>query len=249
MRSLGQLVAGVAHELNNPIGFVHANLQLLQEYARKLVAAQRAGEDTARIEAAIEKLLSRSREGTERVKQIVADLRTFSRMDSAELADVDLNEEIERTIALMEPRLRDGIEIERDYGELPRVRCYAGQLNQVFLNLLANACDALDGKGRIRIRTRARLDASGRPTGVRLQFHDDGPGIPPEVQARIFEPFYTTKPVGRGTGLGLSISYGIVERHGGRMLVGSAPGEGTSFVIELPLVARPPGGDLEGSVG
>ncbi|HTY16995.1 MAG TPA: ATP-binding protein [Myxococcota bacterium] len=249
MRSLGQLVAGVAHELNNPIGFVHANLQLLQEYARKLVAAQRAGEDTARIEAAIEKLLSRSREGTERVKQIVADLRTFSRMDSAELADVDLNEEIERTIALMEPRLRDGIELERDYGELPRVRCYAGQLNQVFLNLLANACDALDGKGRIRIRTRARLDASGRPTGVRLQFHDDGPGIPPEVQARIFEPFYTTKPVGRGTGLGLSISYGIVERHGGRMLVGSAPGEGTSFVIELPLVARPPGGDLEGSVG
>jgi signal transduction histidine kinase len=242
MRSLGQLVAGVAHELNNPIGFVHANLQLLQEYARKLVAAQRAGEDTARIEAAIDKLLARSREGTERVKQIVADLRTFSRMDQADLADVDLNEEIDRTLALMEPRFREGIEVERDYGELPKVRCYAGQLNQVFLNLLANACDALDGKGTIQIRTRARpgVGPERSGAGVRIEFHDDGPGIPPEVQARIFEPFYTTKPVGRGTGLGLSISYGIVERHGGRMLVGSAPGEGTSFVIELPLVAKAP---------
>jgi signal transduction histidine kinase len=239
MRSLGQLVAGVAHELNNPIGFVHANLQLLQEQVRKLTAAQQTGEDTERIEAAIAKLLARSREGTERVKQIVADLRTFSRMDHAELAEVDLNEEIERTLALMEPRVRDGIEIVRDLGELPRVRCYAGQLNQVFLNLLMNACDALGGKGTIRIRTRVRTSA-GAATGVRLEFHDDGPGIAPEAQGRIFEPFYTTKPVGQGTGLGLSISYGIVERHGGRMLVGSAPGEGTTFVIELPLVARAP---------
>ncbi|MCZ7617774.1 MAG: GAF domain-containing sensor histidine kinase [Myxococcota bacterium] len=245
MRSLGQLVAGVAHELNNPIGFVHANLQLLQEYSRKLAAAHRAGEDTTKIEAAIEKLLSRSREGTERVTKIVQDLRTFSRMDQADLVDVNLNEEIDRTVTLMEPRLRDGIDLVRDYGELPRVRCYAGQLSQVFMNLLMNACDALEGKGRIRIRTRVigMLPAPGSSapssSGVRLEFHDDGPGIPPEVQAQIFEPFYTTKPVGKGTGLGLSISYGIVERHGGRMLVGSAPGEGTTFVIELPLVAAP----------
>jgi two-component system NtrC family sensor kinase len=152
---------------------------------------------------------------------------------------VDLNEEIDRTIALMEARLRDGIELERDYAPLPRVRCYAGQLNQVFMNLLMNACDALEEKGRIRIRTRVRSDAQQQPVGVRLEFHDDGPGIPPDVQARLFEPFFTTKPVGKGTGLGLSISYGIVERHGGRMLVGSAPGEGTTFVIELPLVAKP----------
>ncbi|MEB2344712.1 MAG: GAF domain-containing sensor histidine kinase [Deltaproteobacteria bacterium] len=239
MRSLGQLVAGVAHELNNPIGFVHANLQLLQEYSRRLVSAQRAGEDTSKIEAAIEKLLARSREGTERVTKIVQDLRTFSRMDHAALADVDLNEELDRTIALMEARLRDGIELVRDYAPLPRVRCYAGQLNQVFMNLLMNACDELDGKGRIRVRTRVRTGARKEPVGVRLEFHDDGPGIPPDVQARLFEPFFTTKPVGKGTGLGLSISYGIVERHGGRMLVGSAPGEGTTFVIELPLVARP----------
>jgi len=241
MRSLGQLVAGVAHELNNPIGFVHANLQLLSEYVPKLVAAQRAGEDTARVESAIEKLLSRSREGTERVKQIVADLRTFSRMDQAVLSEVDLNREIDRALTLMEPRLRDAIEVERDYGDLPPVRCYAGQLNQVFTNLLMNAADAIDGKGKLRIRTRARRSSASNPAsgGVRLEFHDDGPGMSPEVQARIFEPFFTTKPVGQGTGLGLSISYGIVERHGGRMLVGSAPGEGTTFVIELPLVAKP----------
>ncbi len=241
MRSLGQLVAGVAHELNNPIGFVHANLQLLSEYVPKLVTAQRAGEDTVRIESAIEKLLSRSREGTERVKQIVADLRTFSRMDQAVLSEVDLNREIDRALTLMEPRLRNAIEVERDYGELPLVRCYAGQLNQVFTNLLMNAADAIDGKGKVRIRTRARKHSAADPAsgGVRLEFHDDGPGMSPEVQARIFEPFFTTKPVGQGTGLGLSISYGIVERHGGRMLVGSAPGEGTTFVIELPLVAKP----------
>src|SRR5690606_26010311 len=146
-----------------------------------------------------EKLLARSRQGTERVTKIVQDLRTFSRMDQAELAEVDLHEEIDRTLTLMEPRLRDVVEVERDYGALPRVRCYAGQLNQVFMNLLMNASDALGGKGRIRIRTRVRPGGGG----VRLEFHDAGPGIPPEVQARMFEPFFTTKPVGQGTGLGL----------------------------------------------
>jgi signal transduction histidine kinase len=141
----------------------------------------------------------------------------------------------------LEPRLRDAVEVEREFGGIPLVSCYAGQLNQVFTNLLMNAADAIGGKGKIRIRTFAK--SSSKPSGpidcVRIEFHDDGPGMSPEVQARIFEPFFTTKPVGQGTGLGLSISYGIVERHGGRMLVGSAPGEGTTFVIELPLVAKP----------
>jgi signal transduction histidine kinase len=230
MRTLGQLVAGVAHELNNPIGFVHANLKLLDEYVAKLVALQERGEDGARVKEAIAKLLSRSREGTQRVKQIVADLRTFSRMDQAELQEADLNEEIERTIALMEPRAKCGIEVERDFGELPRVRCHAGQLNQVFMNLLINACDAMGDKGRIRVSTRAP-----DPQRVRLEFQDDGPGIPPEMRDRVFEPFFTTKPVGQGTGLGLSLSHGIIERHGGRIWVESEPGEGTRFVIELPI--------------
>jgi len=239
MKSLGQLVAGVAHELNNPIGFVHANLQLLDEYIRKLVEAQRAGGDTKRSQEAIAKLLSRSREGTERVKKIVADLRTFSRMDHAELQDADLHEEIERTLALMEPRFKNGVTLERDYGELPRVRCYAGQLKQVFLNLLMNACDAMEDRGCIRITTR-----SG-PDGVRLEFRDDGPGIPEDERSRIFDPFFTTKPVGEGTGLGLSLSHGIIERHGGQIAVESEVGQGTNFVIDLPLVAvgEPPEAD------
>jgi signal transduction histidine kinase len=231
MKSLGQLVAGVAHELNNPIGFVHANLQLLDEYIQKLVDAQGSDQDREKVREAITKLLSRSREGTQRVKKIVQDLRTFSRMDQAELQEVDLHEEIDRTLALMEPRFKNAIQVVRDYGILPRVRCYPGQLNQVFLNLLMNACDAIDGKGVIRIETRRT------ETGVTLEFHDSGPGIAPEIQSRIFDPFFTTKPVGVGTGLGLSLSHGIIERHGGRIRVESEPGRGATFVIDLPLDA------------
>ncbi len=241
MRSLGQLVAGVAHELNNPIGFVHANLQLLEEYIERLGRDDLPEERREKAREAIEKLLARSREGTERVKQIVQDLRTFSRTDEADLQEVFLNQEIDRTLTLMEPRLKSGVEVERDYGDLPPVRCYAGQLNQVFMNLLMNACDAMDGRGHITVRTRPEAE------GVRLEFRDDGPGMPEEVMERIFEPFYTTKPVGQGTGLGLSLSHGIVERHGGRMEVRSALGEGTTFVLHLPLEPPAAGGE-EGDV-
>jgi signal transduction histidine kinase len=229
MRTLGQLVAGVAHELNNPIGFVHANMKLLEEYVAKLVRLQESGQDTARAREAISKLLARSREGTDRVKQIVADLRTFSRMDQSETQEADLNEEIERTITLIEPRCKCGIEVHRDFGALPRVRCHAGQLNQVFMNLLVNACDAIGERGHITVRTRPGGD------NVRLEFEDDGPGIPAELRDRVFEPFFTTKPVGQGTGLGLSLSHGIIERHGGRIWVDSDLDVGTRFVVELPV--------------
>jgi len=233
LKSIGQLVAGVAHELNNPIGFVHANLQLLDEFIQKLVEGQRTESDTERIREAISKLLMRSREGTARVTQIVQNLRSFSRMDQAELQEVDLHEEIDRTLGLMEPQLK-AIEVTRDYGALPRVRCYPGQLNQVFLNILINSCDALgDEGGAIEVKTRAT------PDGVRLEFHDNGPGIPPEVQSRLFDPFFTTKPVGKGTGLGLSLSHGIIDRHGGRISVDPDVSEGTTFLIDLPLDAAP----------
>jgi signal transduction histidine kinase len=231
MRSLGQLVAGVAHELNNPIGFVHANLQLLDGYIGRLIRAQEAGEDARTAREAITKLLRRSREGTERVKRIVMDLRTFSRMDQAEVSETDLNEEINRTLGLMEPRFKGGISVERDFRELPPVKCLPAQLNQVFMNLIMNACDALEGRGKLRIRTRAV------PAGVLLEFEDDGPGIPEEMQRRIFDPFFTTKAVGQGTGLGLSISHGIVERHGGTLSVECPPRGGTIFRITLPLEA------------
>jgi signal transduction histidine kinase len=237
MRSLGQLVAGVAHELNNPIGVVHANLPLLNEFIGKLVRAQEEGGDPGKPHETIRKLLARSREGTERVKKIVMDLRTFSRMDQAELSDADLNDALERTIGLMEPQFKGGIELVKDLGELPLVRCYPAQLNQVFMNLLMNATDVLDDRGTVKVASRSL------PEGVEITITDDGPGIPPEVRERIFEAFFTTKPVGKGTGLGLSISRGIVDRHGGTLSVDCPPDGGTRFTIELPLVAAPPEGE------
>ena len=235
LKSLGQLVAGVAHELNNPIGFVHANLQLLEEYMDALPRDGARDAETERIRGIISKLLLRSREGAERVKEIVQDLRTFSRMDQADLQEAVLNEEIDRTLTLMKPRLRGQIEVIRDYAEVPPMRCYPSQLNQVLLNLLMNACDAMPDGGRISIRT--------RPTrfGVRLDIADNGPGIPPELIREIFDPFFTTKAIGQGTGLGLSISHSIVERHGGRIYAQSPPEGGATFSVELPLDAAATG--------
>ena len=210
----------------------HRNLHLIEGYVEKLIRFQQSGESVDKPRAAISKLLTSSRGGTQRGKDIVQNLRTFSRMDQAEVDEADLNAEIETTLGLVEPHLKGGISLERDFGDLPRVRCLPGQLNQVFMNLLMNARDALEGKGRILVRTRTS------EMGVALFFEDDGPGIPEEVRSRMFDPFFTTKPVGKGTGLGLAITHEIIERHGGRMDVQCPETGGTIFRIDLPLAAR-----------
>ncbi len=232
LASLGELVAGVAHELNNPIGFLYANLDHIDRYLARL----RAGEgDPAQVHALLGEMIESCREGARRTKAIVQDLRTFSRLDEHERKPTDLNAAIETTLRLLAHRVGRGIEIVKDLGELPFVPCYPGPINQVLMNLLANACDAVGERGRIAITTR-RIGENGEAR-VRITIEDSGIGIPPENLERIFDPFFTTKDVGKGTGLGLSITHSIVERHGGTIRVESTPGEGTRFTVELPSEA------------
>ena len=228
MSSLGQLVAGVAHELNNPIGFVYANVELIREQIEKI----REGKDTERAYGRLGKLLTRSKEGALRTKKIVEDLRNFSRLDEAEWKAVDLNDGLESTRELLAFRLGDRIRVHREYGEIPLVECRAGQINQVFMNILNNAVDAIEGEGDIWIRTEVIEEGESGRVAVTIQ--DNGPGIPAEKIGKIFDPFYTTKDVGKGTGLGLSISYGVIQRHDGRIDVEIEVGRGTTFTIELP---------------
>ncbi len=248
MASLGQLVAGVAHEINNPINFVQGNLHVLKDYAESLrcyllgltelidpddsdvqkkLEDLRNTHDVEYIFDDLEDAFSGCEEGVERTTTIIQDLRTFSRHDCGETATVNIHDGIESTLALLNSRLR-GIEVVRDFDELPSVECLAGQVNQVWMNLLANAADAVDGHGRITIRTRTC------PSSIRVEIEDDGCGIPEAQLARIFDPFYTTKGVGSGTGLGLAITYGIIRRHGGEIQVTSDEGQGTRFSVELP---------------
>ncbi|HEY9761759.1 MAG TPA: ATP-binding protein [Trichocoleus sp.] len=265
MSSLGQLVAGVAHEINNPVNFIHGNLTHVQEYTEDLLGLvqlyQRYDPHPAsEIEAAAEeidleflqddlpKMLASMRLGTERIRQIVLSLRNFSRMDEAEFKTVNIHEGIDSTLLILQHRLkarpeRPEIEVIKDYAELPLVECYAGQLNQVFMNILVNSIDALEESiakctrqeiqarpNRITIRTSV-VDAEW----IEVAIADNGVGIPKEVQQRIFDPFFTTKPLGKGTGMGMSISYQIVtEKHGGKLTCFSIPGEGTEFIMQIP---------------
>jgi signal transduction histidine kinase len=260
MRALGQLVAGVAHELNNPISFVSANIEHLRVYLDRVLQLLRAYEGSAlsdsdreRVErlerdiqlddllADLPGLLADCEEGAQRTKRIVSELRTFSRSDEHDRwRHVDLHRCIESTLALLGHRLKDRIAVHRDFGDLPEVVCLPSQINQVLMNLLANAADAIGGAGNIWIVTK-RIDAcsadSGQPS-VELEIRDDGAGIGEEVRGRIFEPFFTTKDLGKGTGLGLSVSYGIVQRHGGSLTFESSTARGTAFVLRLPVERR-----------
>lgn len=254
MASLGQLAAGVAHEINNPAGFIYGNMDILRECVAGLekllkvyegaplpedIAAEvRALKDEMGYEDTLEDLhsiIDDCYNGAERIRDVVQNLRTFSRLDEADYKLVDLHEGLDSTIRLLSQYYGpDRTRLERVYGQLPPVSCYAGQLNQVWMNLLANASQAAGPEGTVRIATRLETGKAA------VYISDNGPGIKPEHMRRIFDPFFTTKPVGEGTGLGLSISYSIIERHGGEIRVKSRPGEGATFLVTLPLQAKPP---------
>ena len=229
MASLGRLVAGVAHEINNPVSFIASSVAPLR---RRLARAREgATPETARLLAEADEIVGIMARGAERTAAVVRDLRSFSRLQETALKPVDLHGGLEVTLRLLEARWHDRIAVHREYGTLPLVECDAGQINQVFMNLLANACDAVESGGNIWVTTRA--DAGHVTVAVR----DDGHGIPADALGRIFEPFFTTKPIGQGTGLGLAISHGVVAAHGGRIEVDSEPGHGSTFRVVLPITA------------
>jgi signal transduction histidine kinase len=250
MASLGALAAGVAHEINNPVGFISSNLGTLADYVSGLVRLMeeyrslepeanpqaRARIDQIKKEIGldyilqdIETLVKESIEGSERIRRIVADLKEFSHADDETKKYVDLNKGIESTISIAWNELKYKAEVIRDFGQLPQLFCYPQKLNQVFLNLLVNAAQAIPQKGRIIVKTRQQDGC------VVAEVRDTGSGIPPENLSRLFAPFFTTKPVGKGTGLGLHIAYKIVKEHGGKIEVESRLGEGTCFRVFLPL--------------
>jgi signal transduction histidine kinase len=234
MASLGLIVAGVAHEINNPLSFIVGNVEPLHQtlaQVRTLATTHRDPQLAAEVDR-LTKILGLMALGAERTATIVQDLRTFSRLGEAEPRPTDLHEAIEVSLRLLRPRWADRIAIHREYGLLTPVEVIPGQINQIFMNLLANACDAIRGRGNLWIRT-ACEDAH-----VTVTIRDDGTGIAPEHVARVFDPFFTTKPVGQGTGLGLAITQGIVSHHGGTIRVTAEPGKGTEFQIVLPTDGR-----------
>lgn len=274
MSSLGQLVAGIAHEINNPVGFIHGNLCHAREHTRDLLDLialyqQQCPQPSTQLQKKLEtvdleflqadlpRLFSSMQTGAERIRQIVLSLRIFSRLDEADLKAIDLHEGIDSTLLVLQSQLKgqlhSPIQIMKDYGSLPLVECYAGQLNQVIMNLLSNAIDAVEEKRLLELEAHlaAQIWDAGSPSPfsptiwiktqikgdrVEIRIIDNGIGMSKEVASQIFNPFFTTKPPGKGTGLGLSISYQIItEKHNGSLTCSSQPGQGAEFVIDIPV--------------
>ena len=250
MASIGQLAAGVAHEINNPVGYINSNLGALQQYVATLLRLIKAYEkhegelspatrealnalkeegDLAYLRQDIGDLLSESVDGLQRVKRIVQDLKDFSHVSETEMQWANVENGLESTLNVVWNELKYKAEVVKDYGGIPEIECIPSQLNQVFMNLLVNAAQSIQERGVITLRTRQSGD------NIYVEIADTGAGIPPQILNRIFDPFFTTKPVGTGTGLGLSITHGIIRKHNGRIEVDSAPGRGTTFRITLPI--------------
>ncbi len=275
MSSLGQLVAGIAHEINNPVNFIYGNLAHVEEYAENLLsfvqlyakhypnpAAEIVEEaeviDLEFLQEDLPKLIRSMKVGTDRIRNIVLSLRNFSRVDESECKATDIHEGINSTLLILQHRLkaspdRPEVEITRDFGDLPLVECYPGQLNQVFMNILANAIDAIEERhlqevanGSQTVSGAIAISTSILGTDqIKIIITDNGLGMTEAVQTQIFQPFFTTKPIGKGTGIGMSISHQIiVERHGGQLTCASQLGQGTEFVIQIPIhqVPEPEGG-------
>ncbi|MEM8637258.1 MAG: ATP-binding protein [Cyanobacteria bacterium P01_G01_bin.54] len=254
MSSLGQMVAGIAHEINNPVNFIHGNLSHLTQYINDLFAFVDVVEcqnlsNNSDVQAVIEdidldflksdlpEIIKSMQMGSDRIQEIILSLRNFSRLDEAEMKDVDLHEGLENTLTILNNRLKYTVEVVKQYGDLPLVFCYPAQLNQVFMNLIANAVDAME-EAKVQPQQITLITERLGGDRVMIKIRDNGPGIPEHLQSKLFDPFFTTKPIGKGTGLGLSICYQIVEKHAGTIAVESQPGAGTEFVITLPVESQ-----------
>jgi signal transduction histidine kinase len=261
LASLGQMVAGVAHEINTPLGFVKSNVEvvsdLISEYEAavtkvmtgvdlllaldaSMVDKAKAAIQKARIELArattlneARELLEDSAEGLKQMSGLVMNLKGFARVDRDGMDTIDLNDSIRSALTIAGHQLRDRIHVVQELGEIPKVKCMPSQINQVFLNMITNAAQAMDDDGTLTIRSVAK------PNFVEVSFEDTGHGIPDDVLPKIFDPFFTTKPVGEGTGLGLSIVHKIIQGHGGAIRVKSQAGKGTTFFVELPVAQKP----------
>ncbi len=256
MVSLGQLVAGVAHELNNPIGFIFSNMTHLRDYSQRLIQlvkiAETKPDELRKAKEELEfdyivqdmpKLITSCEDGAKRTKDIVLGLRNFSRLEEAKLNEIDIHKSLDTTLDLLQGEIKGRIQVYKNYDPVPKIYGYASQINQVLMNILSNAVHAIEGQGQLWLTTLHLKDLKLKEGKVQISIQDSGQGMSQEVMEKIFDPFFTTKKVGQGTGLGLSISYGIIDNHGGEIQVKSEVGVGTEFIIVLPV--RPPLKEIE----